>query len=152
MTTRRPRSVLIPLGVTLAILLGLTLWLARFDERMTVRITSPTGPFPLRLKAGAICAVEGIADAGDAVYARVNHVMLALIAHDARYGKVYHGTWVAKYDPASKTFSAAMPMPRAVEAGRVLYLGVEVNDTTGRTRGDSGGILPDEAMIPVVIE
>jgi hypothetical protein len=150
MSTRRPRSVAIPLTITLAVLLALTWRLARFDERIVVRITSPSGPHPMRLKGGAPCLVEGTVDSGDATYRLAGTVILEVVAKDEEFGKVSYGSWVGKIDPSSHKFSGTVTVPKNATR-REIYLGAKVIDRAGRHHG-ADPTAPDGSLIPVVIE
>src|SRR4051794_9109797 len=131
---RRPRSVAIPLAITGLILMGLVYRVARFDERIVVRIARPSGPHPLRLKGGAPYLVEGTVDSGDATYRVPASVILNLISRDEKYGKVHYGSWSGPYDRASHSFSGTITVPKKVSR-KEIYLGVDVIDRTGRHHG-----------------
>jgi hypothetical protein len=150
MSARRSRSVAIPLAITLAVLMTLAWRLARFDERIVVRITSPPGPYPMRLKGGTACTVEGVADSGDATYRVAGTVILEVVAKDEKYGKVSYGSWVGKFDPSSHIFSATITVPKNATR-KEIYLGAKVIDRAARHHG-SDPAAPDGSLIPIVIE
>jgi hypothetical protein len=143
MATQRPRSVALPMALTLLVLLGLTVSLARFDERFTVRITKPAAtPTPI-LKRAVPVQVEGIADPGDARYRRVMMVILKLYELNAKYGKTIHDSTVAKYDPDTRTFAGTITVSTR-EKKKNLFLNADVIDSAGRHH--------DEYAMPVWIE
>jgi hypothetical protein len=150
MSRKRPRSVAIPLAITGLVLLALLVRVARFDERITVRITTPSGPHPLTLKAGAPCLVEGTADSGDATYRVADSVNLEVVAKDEKYGKVSYGSWSGKYDRNSHKFSGTITVPKKVRR-KEIYLGAGVIDRAGRHHGANPDA-PDGSLIPILIE
>ncbi len=69
---KKPHGLLRPLALTMLILSGLTLGLARFDEKLVIRITKPVTTEDLVAAPGSTIAVEGIADDQGAVYQKLD--------------------------------------------------------------------------------
>jgi hypothetical protein len=152
---RCPRSVALPMLLTVLTLVGLTVRVARFHEHFTIMITKPaaTDP-PMVVRSGQIIEVEGLIDAGQAVYHAVNVITISLISKDSSFpgGQRTHGYsgYHARYDPNTKRFRGRVFAdwygPRSV-----LSLVVEVVDTAGRTHsfGDGRGTSGNEVLLRV---
>jgi hypothetical protein len=136
------------MAITLLILQAFVIGLARFNERIVVRITKPASmPLPT-FHPGIPYPVEGIANSGASVYMPVGWVILELIGRDERVpgGRVSHGSWAAKYDPASKQFSGTITVSKS-EKSKKLYVSARAIDGAGRHHP-----VPDDEEIPVTIE
>src|SRR5690349_13114242 len=100
---RRPRSVVIPMILTLLILVGLTLRVARFGERITMRMINPVPTEPPRVvHPGETIHVEAIVDAGNAIYKAVDQIGLGM-RYDAAMARAwssvaFNPTLVTDYD------------------------------------------------------
>jgi hypothetical protein len=112
---RRPRSVAIPICLTVLTLVGLTFRVARFGERITVRIISPVASVPPQvIRPGKTIHVEAIVDAGDSPYKAVDQIGLG-INYSADNGPVRSYRHrdrflVTNYDPATKRFTHDVPI------------------------------------------
>jgi hypothetical protein len=122
--------------LTLLILVGLTLRVARFGERITIRIISPapTDP-PQVVHPGDTIRVEAIVDAGNAIYKAVDQIGLGM-RYDAAIARAssswaFNPTLVTNHDPVSKRFThdvRVMRRPREY----LLSIDVAVIDRAGR--------------------
>jgi hypothetical protein len=150
---RRPRSTLAPMALTFFLLAGLVAAFTRFDERVVVRFTRPAeAPTPPpTLRRGAACSVEGVADAGDAIYQSVQAVILELSAEDERFGKVLYGSTAARYDRYSKKFSGTIKIPKKLNLKQLTLEAVAI-DNAGRHHHSGTGSRSRGGKIIVTLE
>jgi hypothetical protein len=125
--------------LTVLTLVGLTLRVARFGERVTIQILRPaaTDP-PMVVRPGETIQVEGIVDAGDAVYKAVNFIDLQLIDKNMSLGNSEYnpgrGRNPVSYFPITMRFiGRAQVMPWHM--GNFVHVKVSVIDKAGRTHG-----------------
>jgi hypothetical protein len=127
--------------LTVLVLVGLTLRVARFGERITIRILSPVATLPSQVvHPGETLHIEAIVDAGDAIYKVVDQIGLGF-----NYYPLNSPRWpdpdldrslVTKYDRISKRFTREFHVPR-FPVERLLSIDVAVIDKAGRVYGSA---------------
>jgi hypothetical protein len=138
---RGPRSVAIPLIVTVLVLVGLTFCVARFGERITIRILNPVATLPPQVvHPGETLHIGAIVDAGDAIYKVVDQIGLGI-----NYYPPNSPSWsapdrnrslVTNYDRVSKRFTREFSVSR-FPVERLLSIDVAVIDRAGRVYGSA---------------
>lgn len=162
-STRRGRSVRIPMALTMAVLAVLTLGLARFERGVVVRFHDPIQytpvTSPLTIKRGRAYDVGGSVTIKEPHYGGVREVILKLVEADPNRPnhRVVRGTfptimvWGRTMYGERTGFSGKIEVPKDA-LWKSLLLTVEVGDISGRRYEHGTDTAYDCQERPVTVE